>query len=196
MSMKIAPTRTVDGREVPIPGTWTIDPSHSEIQFAARHMMISRVRGRFHEFSGTVTVGERPEDSSVEAVIQAASIDTGDENRDQHLRSPDFLDVERFPQIPFRSRSVRPGRGDRWQVTGDLTIRDLTRSVTLDVEFCGAAIDPWGQVRAGYMAETEIDREDFAVTWNQALEAGGFLVGRGVKIEADVEAVLQSESSG
>lgn len=192
--MQAAPIRTVEGRGVPPPGRWTIDPTHSEIQFIARHMMIAKVRGRFREFSGTVNIAESPEQSWVEVTIRAASIDTGDEERDRHLRSPEFLDVERFPELLFRSTSVRPADNDRWEVTGDLTIRGVTRPVTLDVEFSGVAVDPWGNLRAGFLATTDINREDFDVTWNQALETGGFLVGKGVRIEADVEAVLQSDS--
>jgi len=196
MSTQTAPTRTVQGRDFPAPGTWAIDPAHSQVQFAARHMMISKVRGRFRDFSGTVHVGQTPEESWVEATIRAGSIDTGDEGRDRHLRSPDFLDIERYPEITYRSTSIRPGKGQRWLMEGDLTIRDVTRAVTLDFEFCGTATDPWDNLRAGYMAEGEIDREDFAVSWNQALEAGGFLVGRGVRIEVDVETVLTSPPDG
>ena len=194
MDVKTAGTRIVDGREVPPSGTWKIDPSHSEIQFFVRHMMIAKVRGRFREFEGTIHVGERPEDSRVEVVIEAASIDTRDRTRDEHLRSADFLDVERYPELRFASTSVRPGDKDRWQVTGDLTVRDVTRPVVLDVEYDGAMVDPWGNLRAGFLATTEIDRENFDITWNQALEAGGFLVGKGVRIEIDVEAIRQAHS--
>lgn len=187
-----AKVRTVEGRELPPVGRWDIDPAHSELQLLARHMMISKVRGRFREHEGSLDIAERPEDSRVDVTIRAASIDTGDAQRDAHLRSPDFLDVERFPDVTFRSTSVRPaGAGDRYEVVGDLTIRDVTRPVTLDVEFEGVAVDPWGALRAGFMAAGEINREDFDVTWNQALEAGGFLVGKGIKVEVDVEAVLQ-----
>ena len=191
VSTQTSLTRTVNGHDVPVPGTWRIDTAHSELGFAARHMMISRVRGRFRGFSGWFELGERPEDSIVAVTIDAASIDTGDEERDQHLRSPDFLFVDRYPEITYRSTGLRPAStGDRWELRGDLTIRDVTRQVNLDVEFCGATTDLSGGVRAGFLANTEIDREQFAVTWNQVLEAGGFLVGRGVKVEADVEAVL------
>jgi polyisoprenoid-binding protein YceI len=194
MTMRTAPTRTVEGKEIPPPGQWAIDPTHSQIQFMARHMMISRVRGRFREFSGTITIAEVPEKSSAEVTILAASIDTGDEQRDRHLRSPEFLYVEQFPTILFRSTSVHPLGDDHWEVLGDLTIRGVTRPVTLQVEFCGTATDPWGDVRAGFLASTEINREEFDVSWNQVLETGGFVVGKGVKIEADVEAVLQSQN--
>ncbi len=194
MDVKTAGTRIVDGREVPPSGTWKIDPSHSEIQFFVRHMMIAKVRGRFREFEGTIHISERPEDSRVEVVIEAASIDTRDRTRDEHLRSADFLDVERYPELRFASTSVRPGDKDRWQVTGDLTVRDVTRPVVLDVEYDGAMVDPWDNLRAGFLATTEIDRENFDITWNQALEAGGFLVGKGVRIEIDIEAIRQADS--
>jgi polyisoprenoid-binding protein YceI len=194
MDVRTAGTRIVDGREAPPPGTWKIDPSHSEIQFFVRHMMIAKVRGRFREFEGTIRIAERPEDSWVEVVIEAASIDTRDRSRDEHLRSADFLDVERYPEVRFTSTSVGPGGTGRWQVAGDLTVRDVTRPVVLDVEYCGAVVDPWGNLRAGFLATTEIDRENFDITWNQALEAGGFLVGKGVRIEIDVEAVRQPDS--
>ena len=186
-------TRTVDGRRVPSPGEWVIDPSHSEIQLIARHMMISKVRGQFREFSGKAFVDEVPERSTGGVVILAASIDTGDEQRDDHLRSPDFLDVERYPQILFRSTALAPKGDNRWRMTGDLTIRDVTRSIEIDLEFCGVGEDPWGNVRAAFLATTEIDRDDFEVTWNQALETGGFLVGNGVKVEADLQLVYQDD---
>jgi len=194
MDVKAAATRIVDGREVPPAGTWQIDPSHSEIQFSVRHMMISKVRGRFREFAGTIEIGERPEDSRVDVVIEAASIDTRDRTRDAHLRSAEFLDVERFPEVRFRSTSARPGEKDRWDVTGDLKVRDVTRPVVLHVEFCGATVDPWGNLRAGFLADAEIDREEFDITWNQALEAGGFLVGKGVRVDIDVEAIRRADA--
>jgi polyisoprenoid-binding protein YceI len=158
-------------------------------------MMIARTRGRFREFSGTIHIAQAPEQSSVQVAIVAASIDTGDPQRDAHLRSPEFLDVERFPELRFRSTGVRPAAGNRWQVSGDLTIRDVTRPVTLEVEFCGVATDPWGNLRAAFLASTEIDRDDFDVSWNQTLEGGGFLVGKGVRIELDIEAVREAEQA-
>jgi len=194
MDVKAAATRVVDGREVPPAGTWQIDPSHSEIQFSVRHMMISKVRGRFREFEGTIEIGERPEDSRVDVVIEAASIDTRDRTRDEHLRSAEFLDVERFPEVRFTSTSASPGEKDRWDVTGDLTVRDVTRPVVLHVEFSGGTVDPWGNLRAGFLADAEIDREEFDITWNQALEAGGFLVGKGVGVEIDVEAIRRADA--
>jgi len=185
--------RVVDGRELPYPGRWVLDPAHSQIQFVARHMMVSKVRGFFREFSVTVLIAEIPEDSSVTVTINAASIDTGDATRDEHLRTADFLDVARYPEIEYRSTEVRPGKGDKWEVDGRLTVRGVTREVPLSIEFCGANPDPWGKVRAGFLATTEINREDFDLTWNQALETGGFVVGKGVKIEIDAEAVLEDD---
>lgn len=187
--------RTVESRKVPAAGIWRIDPTHSTVQFIARHMMISKVRGQFREFSGAITIAEVPEESSVDVVIMAASIDTGDEQRDRHLRSPEFLDVEQFPEIRYRTTTVQAGEEDHWAVTGELTIRDVTRPVTLDVEFCGSAVDPWSKARAGFLAAGEINREEFHISWNQALEAGGFLIGKGVKIELDVEAVREDTGS-
>ena len=183
--------RIVEGREIPLPGRWALDPVHSQIQFIARHMMVSKVRGFFREFSGTLLIAEVPEESQVEVTIKAASIDTGDATRDEHLRAPDFLDVERSPDITYRSTAVRPGAGDKWDVAGLLTIKGVTREVSLSVEFCGVNPDPWGKIRAGFLANTEINREDFDITWNQALETGGFLVGKGIKIEIDAEAVRE-----
>jgi polyisoprenoid-binding protein YceI len=191
MSTETARPRIVHGKELPAPGLWRIDPSHSEVNVIARHMMISKVRGRFREFSGIIRIAEDPLQSSVEATINAASIDTGDPNRDQHLRSADFLDVEHYPEIRFVSTSVQPTSDtwDKFELHGDLSIRGITRPLTLEVEFCGVATDPWGNTRAGFLATGEINREDFDITWNQALEAGGFVVGKGVKFEVDVEAV-------
>jgi polyisoprenoid-binding protein YceI len=194
MGTETAHIRIVDGREVPPTGRWNIDPAHSSIGLVARHMMISKVRGRFREFSGFADIADIPERSLVEVTIQAASIDTDDEERDRHLRSPDFLDVDRFPTITYLSTAVRPTAGDRWEMSGDLTVRGVTKPVTMDVEFEGAAVDPWQNLRAGFLATTEINRDEFDMTWNQALETGGFLVGKGIKVEADVELVLQSES--
>ena len=193
MDVKVEVTRVVDGREMPPPGTWIIDPSHSEVEFMVRHMMISKVRGSFRRFDGTIVIAEVPEDSRVEVFIEAASIDTRDATRDEHLRSADFLDVEHYPEIKFTSTSLRPGDIGHWDMTGDLTVRDVTRQVILDVEFSGATVDPWGNLRSGFDASTRIDRDQFGITWNQALEAGGLLVGKEILVEIDVEAILQSE---
>ena len=181
--------RTHEGREVPESGTYAIDVSHSTVEFVVRHLMISKVRGRFGSYSGTVTVADRPEDSSVEVSIDAASISTNDEQRDGHLRSPDFFDAETFPALTFRSTSVESAKGGHWKVTGDLTVRDVTRPVVLDVEFDGAQTDPWGGARLGFSASTEIDREDWGLTWNAVLEAGGVAVAKKVKLGIELELV-------
>ncbi len=196
LSTHAANLRVVNGREIPRPGQWALDPVHSQIQFVARHMMVSKVRGFFREFSGTVLIAEVPEESSVTVTINAASIDTRDATRDEHLRSADFLDVAGHPQIEYRSTKVREGKGDKWDVDGLLTVRGVTRDVSLSVEFCGVNPDPWGKVRAGFLATTEINREEFDLTWNQALETGGFVVGKGVKIEIDAEVVLGEDDDG
>ncbi|HJR25026.1 MAG TPA: YceI family protein [Acidimicrobiales bacterium] len=184
-------TRTVDGVEVPASGRYAIDASHSHVGFSVRHVMVSRTKGRFADVTGEVTIGEDPLDSSVEVEIQAASIDTRDETRDGHLRSPDFLDVEQFPTLTYRSRQVIPAGRGRWTVEGDLTVRGVTRPVPLEVTFEGGAKDPWGGERIGFTASAELDREAFGLTWNQALETGGVLVGKTVKIEIEAEAVHQ-----
>jgi polyisoprenoid-binding protein YceI len=182
-------TATAPGTTLPAPGVWELDPAHTTVGFVARHLMVAKVRGRFTGVSGSITVAERPEDSSVEVTIDAASIDTREEARDNHLRSPDFLDVENHPAITFRSTRVRHVEGNRWAVDGDLTIRGVTRPVTLDVEYEGLVRDPWGGERIGFSATAEIDRDDWGVSWNMPLEAGGLLVGKKVKIEIEVEAV-------
>ena len=191
MSTSTTPAQLVrshDGREVPQAGEYAIDVSHSTVEFVVRHLMISKVRGRFGSYSGTVVVADRPEDSSVEVSIDAASIDTNDEQRDGHLRGEDFFAADAFPALTFKSTKVEAAKGDNWKVTGDLTIRDVTRPVVLDVEFEGAQVDPWGGARLGFSASTEIDREDWGLTWNQALETGGVLVGKKIKIELGVQA--------
>jgi polyisoprenoid-binding protein YceI len=181
--------RIVEGRAVPAAGTWSVDPSHSDVAFTAKHLVVSKVRGRFADYSVSLTVADDPARSSVHVEIQAGTISTGQEDRDGHLKSPDFLDVERYPTLSFHSTGVEPVGDDTWKARGDLTIRDVSRPVVLDVEFLGVTEDPWGNQRAGFTAVTEIDREDWGLTWNQPLANGGVLVGRKVKIEIDVEAV-------
>jgi polyisoprenoid-binding protein YceI len=175
--------------------TWQIDPNHSLAEFSAKHMMITTVKGRFGKVSGTITVDERnPDRSRVEAEIDAASIDTRADQRDQHLRSPDFLDVESYPTITFLSRRVEGSSrnpGDEFRVIGDLTIRGTTREVTLHAVYEGIGKDPWGGERVSFSATAKIDRRDFGLTWNQALEAGGMLVGNEIKISIEVQAVRQ-----
>ncbi|MCL4312583.1 MAG: YceI family protein [Actinobacteria bacterium] len=180
--------RSIAGREVPSAGDWEIDPSHSSAEFRVRHLVAAKVRGRFGKLQGTIHIAEVPEESTVEVTIEAASIDTRDEQRDGHLRSPDFLDVEKYPSLTFRSTKVVPVSSDKWKVEGELTIRNVTRPVTLDVEFNGVVLDMEGKERAGFSATTEIDRYDFDLTWNQTLETGGLLVGKQIQIEIEVEA--------
>jgi len=169
--------------------TWNIDASHSTIGFAIRHMVFSKVRGRFLKFTGAIQLDDDLATSRVDVAIDAASIDTGTAQRDTHLRSADFFDVERFPELRFRSTRVDDLGGDRLRVTGTLTIRDAAREVVLDVEPAGRGKDPWGNERIGFVAKASIDRKDFGLAWNQLLEAGGVLVGDRVDLELDVQAV-------
>ena len=194
MSTSTPQAASTERQQLPAPGRWSIDPTHSRIQFAVRHMMISRVRGHFSSFSGTIQIAPDPTQSSVEAVIQAASVDTSDKTRDSHVRSADFLDVQTYPEIRFQSSAVRPS-GDSWDVDGDLTVKDSVRPVTLRVDYTGTATDPWGGKRAGFEGATVINREDFGVTWNQVLEAGELMVGTEIKVELDIEAVLENPSA-
>jgi polyisoprenoid-binding protein YceI len=182
--------RTINGVEAPAAGDWKIDPSHSEMAFIARYLMVTKVRGGFGEFSGTFHIAEVPEESWVEVTIKADSIDTGTADRDKHLRSADFLDVERFPELRFRSTNVELTGDMGLKVTGDLTIRDVTKQVVLDADFQGMAKDPWGGTRTAFSATTEIDREDFGASWNVALEAGGWLVSKKVRLELEAQAIL------
>jgi polyisoprenoid-binding protein YceI len=169
---------------------WNIDATHSGINFSIRHMVVSKVRGRFAKFSGAIAIdGGDPTRSTVEATIDAASIDTGTPQRDAHLRSPDFFDAERFPEIRFRSMRIDKVSEDRYRVTGPLTIRDVTREISLDVESGGQAKDPWGNERIGFVAKATLDRKDFGLHWNQVLEAGGVLVGDRVDIDLEVQGV-------
>ena len=169
--------------------TWNIDATHSTIGFSIRHMVFSKVRGRFLKYTGAIQLDDDLAKSWVEVTIDAASIDTGTAQRDTHLRSADFFDAERFPELRFRSTRVDDGGGDRLRVTGDLTIRDVAREVVLDVEPAGRGMDPWGNERIGFVARTSLDRKDFGLKWNQVLEAGGVLVGDRVDLELDIQAV-------
>jgi polyisoprenoid-binding protein YceI len=180
--------------EIPglVAGTWTIDPSHSEVGFSVRHLMVSKVKGSFKTFEGTVTIADDLLNSRVEATIDAASVDTRDENRDNHLRSSDFFNVEQHPQIKFSSTSLRPS-GDNYVLGGDLTIHGVTRPVELDLEFNGVSPDPWGGTRSGFSASTEISRSDYGIEFNMPLEGGGVLVGDRIKITLEVESVLRKD---
>src|SRR5687768_17908240 len=173
---------------------WEIDSSHSGIHFSVRHLVIAKVRGQFSRWTGTLQV---PADrdftrASLDVVIDASSIDTGVADRDAHLRSADFFDVERYPEITFKSTTVTQTAADRLRVNGALTIKDVTRDVVLDVEVLGQAKDPWGNERAAFSATTSIDRREFGLTWNQVLETGGVMVGDRIDITIDIEAVRQA----
>ena len=174
--------------------TWKIDGTHSGIHFSVRHMVIAKVRGQFSRWQGTLFVPDGDfRRATVDVTIDAASIDTGVADRDKHLRSADFFDVEAYPEIAFKSRQVEDLGGDTLRLVGELTMHGVTREVTLEVESAGQAKDPWGNTRAGFAARGSVDRKDFGLTWNQALEAGGVLVGEKVEIEIEVEAVLQAQ---
>jgi polyisoprenoid-binding protein YceI len=175
--------------------TYSIDKAHSEVSFQVRHLL-TKVRGRFSAFEGTIEYDEQqPEDSSVNVAVQAASIDTNERDRDAHLRSADFFEVEKYPTLTFRSRAINRTGTLGFDLTGDLTIRGVTRPVTFDVNFLGKAKDPWGNERIAFEAETTIDRKDYGLHWNAALETGGFLVGDEVKISLSVQAVPANPSS-
>jgi polyisoprenoid-binding protein YceI len=168
---------------------WKLDPTHSLVEFSAKHLMITTVKGRIADVVGTVYTDEKdPKKSSVEATLKAASLDTRTDQRDQHLRSADFLNAEVYPEIKFRSTRIE-GDKENFKLTGDLTIRDVTKPVTLDVHFEGKTKDPWGGERVGFSGTGKIDRRDFGLTWNQALEAGGVVVGNEIKINLEVQAV-------
>lgn len=171
------------------PGTWKLDQAHSEVGFTVRHAGISKVRGQFTDIDATLVVGESVDSSSVEAVVKTASFDSNDDNRDGHVKSADFFDVEQFPNMTFTSTGAK-GNNDEFQLTGDLTIKDTTLPVTFDVEFGGVAVDPFGATRAGFSATAQISRKAFGITWNAALEAGGVLVGDKVTISIDSAFVL------
>ena len=174
---------------------WTIDASHTQIQFSVRHMMISNVRGRFENFDGTVELDEtKPENSKIEVKIDASTINTRDAQRDGHLKSPDFFDVEKYPSISYVSKKIKQIDETHGQVIGDLTIHGKTQEVVLNAEFNGKAKSPWGTTSAGFSAETKINRKNFGLEWNQALETGGLLVGEDITINIDLELVKQPDA--
>ena len=173
-----------------VPGTWTIDPTHSEVSFVARHLMVSKVKGSFKTFEGTITVGENPLQSRVEATIDTASVDTRDSTRDEHLRSPQFLDVENYPQMTYRSREVVT-EGDHFLVRGDLTLHGVTKQVDLNLEVNGVITGMRGETRVGFSAQTEISRKDFGIDIQIPLDGGGVVVGDAIKIQLEIAAVLQ-----
>jgi polyisoprenoid-binding protein YceI len=182
-----------DTTQTQLQTTWNIDPAHTDVGFSVKHLMISTVRGRFGDVRGTIILnGPDLTRASVEAEIAAASIDTRTEQRDAHLRSADFFEVEKYPAITFRSRLVERIKGDRYRIVGDLTIRDITREVVLEGTDEGRGKDPWGGDRLAFSATATIDRREFGLTWNQALETGGVLVSNEIKISLDVQAVKAS----
>lgn len=181
------------GAELPPPGPWSIDPAHSSVGAVAQHLGISSVHGRFTQFSGRIDIDQDVERSTVEAVIDAASIDTGNAMRDGHLKSADFLDVEQYPALTYRSTGVTPAGPDRWTVQGELTMRGVARPVALDLSYLGTGADPWGGTRAAFRATTELRREDFQMNYNQVVQAGIAAIGTTLRVELDIQAVQGAE---
>ncbi|HEY0521208.1 MAG TPA: YceI family protein [Ilumatobacteraceae bacterium] len=171
------------------PGVWNVDPSHSTVAFVARHLMVSKVRGHFTKFTGTLTIAENPLQSKVEASVDIDSLTTNDESRDAHLRSADFFDLEKNPTMTLVSTGLEEKGRDKYLMHTDLTVNGTTRPVDFDLEFIGVSKDPWGGTRAGFSAETDVSRKDWGLEWNVALETGGVLVGDKVKLEFEIEAV-------
>jgi polyisoprenoid-binding protein YceI len=180
------------GMVMPTPGEFVVDPAHTRVGFIARHLMVTKVRGHFADVAGTITVAEDPLQSSAQAVMQAGSITTGSADRDAHLRSADFLKIDEYPTVGYRSTGISASSGGTFAVRGELTIRGVTREVPLEVEIDGMAADPWGGQRLSLTARGEIDREDFGLTWNVALESGGVLVSKKVVLEIEAQAVRQT----
>lgn len=187
-----ASIREFQGQTIPAPGTFDLDPAHTRIGFSARHMMVSKVRGQFGDFTGSITIADEPLASAAEAVIKTASIDTRSGDRDKHLTSGDFLDVENFPEMTFRTTRVTRRSDAEFTVLGDLTIKGVTKPVELTLELEGVGNSPWGQQVLGFSLTGEIDREDFGMTWNVGLETGGVLVSKNVKLEIEGEAVRRA----
>jgi len=177
---------TADLPSTDLVGAWTVDPAHSRLGFSVRHMMVSKLRGQFSEYDADVTIAEDPSQSRVDATVQIASIDTHDANRDGHLRSGEFFDVETHPTMTFTTTGLS-GSGSDYQLAGDLTIRSVTKPVVFDLEYQGVGKNPWGATVAGLTATTKISCEEFGLTWNQALETGGVLIGDKIDIELDLE---------
>jgi polyisoprenoid-binding protein YceI len=185
-----AATRILAGVELPAPGRWQIDPGHTEAAFIGRHFMLTKIRGRLTGVTGTIVVADEPGESTVEVTIDMASVNSGSQARDDHLRSADFFDVARHPAAAFSGRSAG-WRGTRGLLAGELTIRGIARQVTLQAEYLGHIADPWGGQRAIFTAEGTLNREDWDLTWNMPLDGGGLLVSKDIRIEIEAEAVLQ-----
>jgi polyisoprenoid-binding protein YceI len=184
-------TTHTDTRTVPAAGSYALDQSHSHVNFSARHLMVTKTRGRFPVIDGRLEIAEDPEQSSVFAVIAADQVESGDAKRDEHLRSADFFDTEHYPTISFRSTRVEDHGDGEFTLHGDLTVRDVTKAVTLQGEYLGTQDTPWGETRIGFSAETEVSRKEWGLEWNVALETGGVLVGDKVKLSIDAEWVKQ-----
>src|SRR5437016_9291767 len=187
--------RTRDDRVIPVAGVYDIDGPHTSVEFVGRHLMITKVRGRFNDVRGQITIAEDPEKSHAEVGIDVASLSSGNDDRDAHLKSADFFDVEHYPTITFASTAVRPSHDNSWELVGDLTVRDTSKPVTLQVDFDGGGASPMGDERIGFSAATDIDRDDFGLTWNVALETGGLLVGKTVRIELAVQAIAATKAA-
>src|SRR5713101_7684665 len=187
--------RTHDDRLIPAAGVYDIDGPHTSVEFVGRHIMITKVRGRFNDVRGRITIAENPQKSHVEVEIGVASLSTGNDDRDAHLKSADFFDVEHYPTISFASTAVRPLRDNTWELVGDLTVHGTTKPVTLQVDFDGGGASPMGDERIGFSAATEVTREDFGLTWNVSLETGGLLVGKTARIELAVQAIAASKAA-
>ena len=185
-----APTRIVAGAELPASGRWQIDPGHTEVAFIGRHFMLTKVRGRFTGVTGTILVADEPGESAVDVTIDTASVESGSQARDDHLRSPDFFDVARHPTASFSGHAA-DWQGTRGLLSGELTIRGVTRPVTLQAEYLGHVADPWGGQRAIFTAEATLNREDWGLTWNMLLDGGGLLVSKDIRIEIEAEALLE-----
>jgi len=181
--------RVVDGVELPAAGTYALDASHSQVGFAVRHLMVSKTRGRFSDFAGTIEIGENPLESSVEVTIQAASIDTRNEQRDGELRTNDFLAPKEYPEISFVSTGVAQTGATSLVLTGDLTVKGVTKPISVPFEFTGSAQDPFGNTRIGFEGSTTLLRKDWGLTWNAALETGGVLVSDKIKLQFDISAI-------
>jgi len=192
MTESVASTREYQGLQIPAAGTYVLDAAHKRVGFVVRHLMVSKVRGNFGEATATITVGEDPLQSSVTASISTASVFTGQPDRDNHLRTGDFFEAEKYPTIEYRSTGIKSFDGNEFILEGELTIKDVTKPVELLVEFEGAGRSPYGFDIFGFSATTEIDREDWGLTYNMALESGGVMIGKKVKIEIEGEAIRQA----
>jgi polyisoprenoid-binding protein YceI len=192
MTDTAAASREFEGLVIPAAGTYELDAAHKRVGFVVRHLMVSKVRGEFATATATITVAENPLESSVVATIQTASVNTGQPDRDNHLRTGDFFEAEKYPTLEFRSTGVKSHEGNEFVLTGDLTIKGVTKEVELEVEFEGVGRSPYGFDLFGFSATTEIDREDWGLTYNMALETGGVMIGKKVKIEIEGEAIRQA----